>query len=139
MQFSFRSRLHCGIAAAILFLIAPVLAQETPPPDPPNGFSSQERGALRLSYVQVRQLKVISAAHLPPFYPKEAAARGQVGKAKLDLLVDASGAVVDARVLEEDPLAMGFGEAAAAATKTSKFWNPFNRLVAFTTTVRFAP
>ena len=57
----------------------------------------------------------------------------------LDLLVDASGVVMDVRVLEEEPLGMGFGDAAAASARTYRFQNPFNRLVARTTTVRFLP
>ena len=125
--------------AANLFLAAPVLPQEPAATDPPNGFSAQARGALRLTDMQARRVKPISAAPLSQFYPREARARGQTGTVMLDLLVDASGVVMDVRVLEEEPLGMGFGDAAAASARTYRFQNPFNRLVARTTTVRFLP
>ena len=94
---------------------------------------------MRLSGVQAKQLRLIYSAPVTQFYPREALARRQVGKAMLDLLIDASGVVVDVRVLDEDPLGMGFGDSAAASAKTYKFWNPFNRLVALTAPVRFIP
>jgi hypothetical protein len=59
--------------------------------------------------------------------------------AKLDLLVDAEGNVVDVRILDESPLDQGFGEAAAAVARTFKYYNPFNRLVVHVGAVRFAP
>jgi|SRR6185369_892314 len=115
------------------------MAQDVTPPDPRNGFIAQERRAMRLSGTQAKQLRLISSAPVTQFYPREALARRQVGKALLDLLIDASGQVVDIRVLDEDPLGVGFGDSAAASAKTYKFWNPFNRLVALTTPVRFIP
>jgi hypothetical protein len=57
----------------------------------------------------------------------------------IDLLIDASGIVVDVRVLDEEPLGMGFGDAAAASARTYKFYNPFNRLVTLATPVKFVP
>jgi hypothetical protein len=127
------------VVIAAWYVLTPVLAQDVPPPDPRNGFIAQERGAMRLSGVQARQLRLISSAPVTQFYPTEALARRQVGKALLDLLIDASGEVVDVRVLDEDPLGVGFGDSAATSAKTYKFWNPFNRLVALTTPVRFIP
>jgi TonB family protein len=115
------------------------MAQDVTMPNPRNGFSAQERGALRLSGEQARQLKLIYSAPVTQFYPAEALARRQVGKAMVDLLIDASGVVIDVRVLDEDPLGVGFGDSAAAFAKTFKFWNPLNRLVALTAPVRFVP
>jgi TonB family protein len=94
---------------------------------------------MRLNGVQAKQIKFISAAPLSQFYPREAMARRQLGKATLDLLIDASGVVVDVRVLSEDPLGMGFGDAAAASAKTYKFYNPLNHLVATSMPVKFSP
>ena len=139
MRHSFRSLVGSGIAAAALFMTWSAMGQEAALRDPPNGFASQDRGAMRLTGDQARQVKFISAAPLAQFYPREAIARRQTGKALLDLLIDASGVVVDVRVLDEDPLGMGFGDAAAASAKTYKYYNPFNRLVAISTPVKFSP
>jgi len=115
------------------------MAQDATPPDPRNGFAARERGAMRLSGIQAKQLRLIYSAPVTQFCPREALARRQVGKAMLDLLIDASGVVVDVRVLDESPLGVGFGDSAAASAKTYKFWNAFNRLVALTIPVKFVP
>ena len=93
MSYGFLSQLRSAAAAAIMAFGAMTLAQEPSPVDLPNGFSSQSHGATRLTDIQARQLKPIGAAPLEQFYPREAKASGQAGKALLDLLVDASGAV----------------------------------------------
>ena len=139
MSHCFLSRVLGAVVAATLCVMLPAISQDVGPPDPPNGFAAQERGAIRLSGVQAGQLKLIYSAPVTQFYPREALARRQVGKAMVDLLIDESGVVVDVRVLDEDPLGVGFGDSAAAFAKTFKFWNPLKRLVALTTPVRFIP
>lgn len=123
--------------ASIITLVG--MSQDAPLPDPPLGISAQERGALRLSESQTKSMKVVSAAPLPQFYPVQARLAHRPGMARLDVLVDAEGSVVEVRVLDESPLDQGFGEAAAAAAKTFKYYNPFNRLVVHVGTVKFSP
>jgi TonB family protein len=129
-----------AVIAAGSFLITIMgMSQDASPPDPPLGISAQEHGALRLSELQTKSLKVISAAPLPQFYPVQARLARRPGMARLDVLVDAEGGVVEVRILEESPLGEGFGEAAAAVAKTFKYYNPFTRLVVHVGTVKFSP
>ena len=129
-----------AVVATGTFLITLVgMSQDAPLPDPPLGISAQEHGALRLSELQTRSMKVISAAPLPQFYPVQARLARRPGMARLDVLVDAEGGVVEVRILDESPLDHGFGEAAAAVAKTFKYYNPFNRLVVHVGTIKFSP
>lgn len=132
------------IPLAVLFvlsymMIAPALAADPVVADPPNGLSAQALGATRLSDEQNKRVTPVSHAPLAPFYPREARRAGTPGKVVLDLLIDSEGNVKDARVLEESPLGLGFGDAAVAAAQTYKFVNPFGKLVIRKTTLPFAP
>jgi TonB family protein len=114
-------------------------AAAPPVADPPNGFKAESLGATRLAGEEARQIKLVSRASPPQFYPKEALAARRTGKVLLDLLIDADGRVKDALVLEENPLGLGFGDAAIAAARTYKFTNPFRKLVIIRTPTTFAP
>jgi len=133
-------QLHNAVLATAAVMTTLVsMSQDAPPPDPPLGISAREHGALRLSELQTKSIKVISAAPLPQFYPVQARLAHIPGMARLDVLVDAEGSVVEVRILDESPLNQGFGEAAAALAKTFKYYNPFNRLVVHVGTVKFSP
>ena len=130
---------NAAVATGALLITLVGMSQDAPPPDPPLGISAQEHGALRLTELQTKSMKVISAAPLPQFYPVQARLAHRPGMARLDVLVDAEGGVVEVRILEESPLDQGFGEAATAVAKTFKYYNPFNRLVVHVGTVKFSP
>jgi TonB family protein len=114
---------------AVLGAAVSALAATPPVEDPPNGFQAQSLGATRLAGEQAKQVKVISRASLPQFYPRDAAIARIPGRIVLDLLIDADGNVKDALVLDETPLGHGFGDAATAAARTYKFANPYKKLV----------
>jgi TonB family protein len=130
-------RMAIATSACVTTLAA--MSQDVPPADPPLGISAEAHGALRLTELQTRSIKVISAAPLPQFYPVQARLAQVPGLAKLDVLVDSEGNVLEVRIVEESPLNQGFGEAAAALAKTFKYYNPFNRRVVHVGTVSFAP
>ena len=130
---------NAAVATGAILITLAGMSKEAQPPDPPLGISAQEHGALRLTELQTRSMKVVSAAPLPQFYPVQARLAHRPGTARLDVLVDAEGGVVEVRILDESPLDQGFGEAAAAVAKTFKYYNPFNRLVVHVGTVKFSP
>jgi hypothetical protein len=117
----------------------PVLAGDSVVTDPLNGFKAATLGATRLLGEQGAQIKVISRAPPAQFYPKEALTSRVTGKVLLDLLIDSEGNVKDALVLEEDPLGLGFGDAAIAAARTYKLTNPYKKLVIIKIRTQFAP
>jgi TonB family protein len=107
--------------------------------DPPNGFKAKSIGATRLAGEEAKLIKLISRGSPPQFYPKEALALRRTGRVLLDVLIDADGNVKDALVLDENPLGLGFGDAAIAAARTYKFTNPYGKMVIIRTPTQFAP
>jgi TonB family protein len=110
-----------------------------PSADPPNGFKAKSLGATRLSGEEAKGIKLISREWPPQFYPREALALRRPGRVLLDLLIDSDGNVKDALVLDENPLGLGFGDAAIAAARTYKFTNPYGKMVIIKTPTQFAP
>jgi TonB family protein len=95
--------------------------------------------ALRLQGNQTMQLRWRRGDTLEQHYPKAARAAGMDGIVTVDLLINESGAVLEAQVIGESPPGAGFGLAALDAVKTYEYDNRLRRLVLMSITVEFLP
>lgn len=105
----------------------------------PQGVGLQTTGALRVTGEQTSKLRLLRSDPVEKFYPVEAKRQGLDGLVTVDLLINAEGLVVEARVLTESPAGEGFGLAALDVAKTYEFDNTLQRLVLMAMTVRFEP
>ena len=100
---------------------------------------SQTIGALRVTGAQTAQVRLLRSHPVAEFYPANARRDGLDGIVTVDLLINAEGLVVEAKVLTESPPDQGFGLAALDVAKTYEFDNTLKRLVLMSMTVQFQP
>jgi TonB family protein len=94
---------------------------------------------LRVTGEQTTKLRLLRSDPVEKFYPEEAKRQGLDGLVTVDVLVNAEGQVLEAKVLTESPTGVGFGLAALDVAKTYEFDNTLKRLVLMAMTVRFVP
>ncbi len=116
-----------GVLAALLAAV-PVPAQRI---DNPR--------ALRVQGEQLAQFRVLRGDAPEEHYPAAARSAGIDGFVTVDVMINESGQVLEAQVLNESPRDHGFGIAALDTAKTLEFANPLRRWVVFTLTIEFLP
>lgn len=94
---------------------------------------------LRLTAEQGEKLHRIRGEEPAAFYPAKARDERVDGYVSVELVLNETGSVLEARVIRESPAGMGFGLAALDTTKTWEFDNPFKRLVVTEVVVAFQP
>jgi TonB family protein len=114
-------------------------ADSLAPTRPPASQALARPGALRLAGADQSRVPIVRGSPLAQFYPSEAKLRRIAGLVEVDLLIDESGHVVEAKVLSETPPRQGFGAAALEAVKSFEFDNPLKSLVLMSKKVKFAP
>jgi len=113
-------------------------ADSLAPTRPPASQALVRPGALRLAGVDQSRVRMVRGSPLAQFYPAEAKLRRIEGLVDVDLLIDESGHVVEAKVLAETPPGQGFGAAALEAVKSFEFDNPLKAPVLMSKKVKFA-
>jgi len=94
---------------------------------------------MRVTGAQTARLRLLYSHPASQYYPAEAKRDGLDGIVTVDLLINAEGQVLEAKVLTESPPDQGFGIAALDVAKTYEFDNTFKRLVLMSMTVQFQP
>ena len=108
-------------------------------PPPLTGTRLSRPGAERLEGNRTALVKFLRGDPLERFYPASAREQGIDGFVVVDLLINESGLVVEARALNESPPDQGFALAALDLAKTYEFENTLHRLVLMSITIRFVP
>ena len=80
-----------------------------------------------------------SNENLQRFYPPAAERAGIEGMVIMQVTLDGAGRLMDARVLSESPLEMGFGAAASSLVQTFTYSNPTGSPATFAFKVKFDP
>lgn len=96
-------------------------------------------GAQRLEGTLTSQVRWVRGDAPAQHYPPAARAQGIDGQVTVDLLINESGQVVEAQVLNESPAGYGFGLAALDTAKTYEFENRLGKLVLMSLSVQFQP
>lgn len=95
--------------------------------------------ALRLEGEQAEQLRLLRGDTPEQHFPAAARAAALDGVVVVDVLLNDTGQVLEAQVVNEQPRGQGFGLAALDTVKTFEFENPHRRLLLVALTVEFLP
>ncbi len=99
----------------------------------------QNPRALRLEGEQAEALRLLRGDTPEQHFPRAARQAALDGVVVVDVLLNESGQVLEAQVLNEQPRGHGFGLAALDTVKTFEFENPYRRWLLVALTVEFLP